>query len=102
MSREIFRTKNFVADAARFILDRAHQALGERGEFRVALSGGNTPRPVYAERMRGAGDFRWRICFLVNATKQADLIERVLAGDRQFAASRVQPTMGDVTWIIGQ
>ena len=23
-------------------------ALGERNEFRIALSGGNTPRPVYA------------------------------------------------------
>jgi 6-phosphogluconolactonase len=230
MSREIFRTKNFVADAARFILDQAHRALGERGELRVALSGGNTPRPVYAEIVRRAGDFPWErvvitfgdercvppdheqsnyrmaretlflpadvpeksiirmrgeidpqvaaedyqdhldllatqrgepiyhhdlillglgedghtaslfpetaacdetvrrimanfvpklntwrltftfplinrarhICFLVNATKQADLIERVLAGDRQFPAARVQPTMGDVTWIIGQ
>lgn len=230
MSREIFRTKNFVADAAKFILDRAHQSLGERGEFRVALSGGNTPRSVYAEIVRRARDFPWErvvitfgdercvppdheqsnyrmaretlflpadvpeksiirmrgeidpqiaaedyqenldllatqrgepiyhhdlillglgedghtaslfpetvaldettrrvlanfvpklkawrltftfpminrarhICFLVNATKQADLIERVLAGDRQFPASRVQPTMGDLIWIIGQ
>jgi 6-phosphogluconolactonase len=42
------------------------------------------------------------ICFLVNATKQADLIERVLAGDQQFPASRVQPATGDLTWIIGQ
>ncbi|MGH8100823.1 MAG: 6-phosphogluconolactonase, partial [Chthoniobacterales bacterium] len=42
------------------------------------------------------------ICFLVNATKRADLIERVRAGDRQFPASRVQPAVGDLTWIIGQ
>jgi 6-phosphogluconolactonase len=42
------------------------------------------------------------ICFLVNASKHADLIERVLQGDPQFPASRVQPTMGDVTWILGQ
>ncbi len=230
MSREIFRTKNFVADAAKFILDRAHHALDERDEFRIALSGGNTPRPVYAEiarlardvpweravitfgdercvppdheqsnyrmahetfflpadvpeksiiRMRGeldpqvaAEDYEdhldllgtqqgepiyrhdlillglgedghtaslfpetaalaettrrvvanfvpklnaWRltftfplinharhVCFLVNAAKQADLIERVLSGDRQFPAARVQPTVGDLTWIIGE
>jgi 6-phosphogluconolactonase len=230
MSREIFRTKNFVADAAKFILDRAHQALGERGEFRIALSGGNTPRLVYAEIARLARDFPWEravitfgdercvppdheqsnyrmaretlflpadipeksiirlrgeidpqiaaedyedhldllatqrgepvyhhdlillglgedghtaslfpetaaldettqrvvanfvpklnawrltftfrlinqarhVCFLVNATKHADLIERVLAGDRQFPASRVQPNSGDLAWIIGQ
>ncbi|MDB6147698.1 MAG: 6-phosphogluconolactonase, partial [Spartobacteria bacterium] len=42
MSREIVRTKNFAIDAAKFILDLAHRALAERGEFRIALSGGNT------------------------------------------------------------
>ena len=45
---QVIRTKNFVADAAGFILEQAHKALGERNEFRIALSGGNTPRPVYA------------------------------------------------------
>ena len=44
MGREIIRTKNFVADAANFIVDLAHKALAERKEFRIALSGGNTPR----------------------------------------------------------
>jgi 6-phosphogluconolactonase len=230
MSREVVPTKNFAADAANFIIDLAHKALAERNEFRIALSGGNTPRPVYTEiarigrdlpwervfftfgdercvppedeqsnyrmarenlfvpaaipersiaRMRGEIDpqiaaqeyqdhldllatqrgeqiYRhdlillglgedghtaslfpgtvaleevvrrvvanfvpklnaWRltftfplinharhICFLVNASKHADLIERVLQGDPQFPASRVQPTMGDVTWILGQ
>src|SRR5438034_8213315 len=41
------------------------------------------------------------ICFLVGAGKNADLIERVLEGDPQFPASRVNPSAGDVTWIIG-
>ena len=45
---QVIRTKNFVTDAADFILGEAQQALGERNEFRIALSGGNTPRPVYA------------------------------------------------------
>src|SRR6266513_1479420 len=45
---QVIRTKNFVSDAADFILGEAQQALGERNEFRIALSGGNTPRPVYA------------------------------------------------------
>jgi len=230
MNCQIIRTANFVADAATFILDRAHEALGERNEFRIALSGGNTPRPVYAEiarlmrdfpwersvitfgdercvppdheqsnyrmaretlflpasvpetsilRMRGeidpqvaAEDYQdhldllatqrrepiyqhdlillglgedghtaslfpetaaldeaasrivanfvpkfnvWRltmtfvlinharhVCFLVSAAKNPELIERVLAGDSQFPASRVNPAAGDVTWIIGQ
>src|SRR5204863_2524743 len=42
---QVIRTKNFVTDAADFILGEAQQALGERNEFRIALSGGNTPRP---------------------------------------------------------
>ena len=230
MDRQIIRTKNFVADSANFILDQAHQSIGERDEFRIALSGGNTPRPVYARlatrardlpwelfritfgdercvppddlqsnfrmaretlfepagvpeksvmRMRGEIDpqiasreyedrlnvlatkhgesiYRhdlillglgddghtaslfpgtagleekrrkvianfvpklnsWRltfsfplinaarhICFLVDANKGADLIERVIEGDRGFPASHVNPAAGKVTWIIGQ
>jgi 6-phosphogluconolactonase len=229
MDRHVIRTKNFDADAADFILDRAHQALRERNEFRLALSGGNTPIPIYMRlaaighdlpweltritfgdercvppddrqsnfrmawetllapaavpeksilRMRGEIDpqtaaqeyqdqldllaaqrgepiYRhdlillglgddghtaslfpgtvaldetirrvvanfvpkldaWRltftlalinharhVCFLVGAAKHADLIERVLKGDSQFPASRVDPSAGDVTWIIG-
>jgi len=230
MGCHVIRTKNFAADAADFIIDQAHKAIGERNEFRTALSGGNTPRPVYARlatiardlpweliritfgdercvppddpqsnfrmaheslfvpaavpeksiaRMRGEIDpqiaareyedhldvlaaqrgetiYRhdlillglgddghtaslfpstagleekrrkvianfvpklnsWRltftfplindarqICFLVNAAKNAELIERVLQGDPKFPASRVEATAGDVTWILGQ
>jgi len=230
MGRHVIRTKNFDVDAANFIIDQARKAIGERNEFRIALSGGNTPRPVYARlatvardlpweliritfgdercvppddpqsnfrmaqetllvpaaipeksiaRMRGEIDpqiaareyedqlevlaaqrsetiYRhdlillglgndghtaslfpntagleekkrkvianfvpklnsWRltftfplvndarqICFLVNAAKNAGLIERVLQGDPEFPASRVRATAGDVTWILGQ
>ena len=230
MSHTIVRTNNFLNDAAHFILERAREALAERDEFRIALSGGNTPRPVYSElartghdlpwekifisfgdercvapdhdqsnyrmaeesllrpadvpkqsvlRMRGeidpqlaadeyqdgldvlatqrgepiyrhdlillglgddghtaslfpgtaaleeqnrrvAANFvpklkAWRltftfplinharhVCFLVNAAKNTQLIERVLARDPQYPASRVQPVAGALTWIIGQ
>ena len=226
---QVIRTKNFVADAADFILGQARQAIGRRNEFRIALSGGNTPRPVYARlaaandvpwdlvrftfgdercvppddpesnfrmaretllapaavpeksilRMRGEIDpqiaaqeyqdqldsiasersepiYRhdlillglgddghtaslfpgtaaleemtrrvvanfvpklnaWRltftfplinharhILFLVGASKSPRLIERVLAGDQQFPAARVNPSAGEVTWMIGE
>ena len=230
MSREVVRTKDFVRDAANFIVDLARNALAERNEFRIALSGGNTPRPVYSEvariarnlpwervlftfgdercvppddeqsnyrmaretlfipanipqksvmRMRGEIDpqlaaqeyqdridvlatqrgeqiYRhdlvllglgddghtaslfpgtaalgeatrrvvanfvpklnvWRltftfplinqarkVCFLVNASKQAKLIKQVLDGDERYPAAHVNPTAGDVTWILGQ
>ena len=230
MGGQVIRARDFGAGAAGFILDQAHKALGERHEFRIALSGGNTPVPVYTRlaiighdlpweltritfgdercvppddresnfrmaretllapaavpeksifRMRGEIDpqiaaqeyqdqldlmatqrgepiYRhdlillglgddghtaslfpgtvaldetirrvvanfvpkldaWRltftfplinqarqICFLVGASKNSNLIERVIEGDPQFPASRVNPSAGDVTWIIGQ
>ena len=52
-NREIIRTKIFAAEAANFILTKAREALDTRGEFRVALSGGNTPRAVYSEMAKG-------------------------------------------------
>jgi len=42
------------------------------------------------------------VCFLVNASKQAKLTERVISGDPQFPASRVNPTAGKLTWILGE
>ena len=59
MNHEIIRTPNLTADAAAFILRQARRALAERGEFRIALSGGNTPRPIYAEFGRMAHDLPW-------------------------------------------
>jgi 6-phosphogluconolactonase len=47
MKPEIIRTKNFQEDAARFIADIATEAIEAHGWFRLALSGGNTPRGVY-------------------------------------------------------
>jgi 6-phosphogluconolactonase len=47
MKPEIIRTRSFDEDAARFIADSARDAIDERGHFRLNLSGGKTPRPVY-------------------------------------------------------
>jgi len=52
MAREVLRTKTFAGDAANFILTRARESLDERQQFWIALSGGNTPRSVYAEMAR--------------------------------------------------
>jgi 6-phosphogluconolactonase len=49
MAREVLRTKTFARDTATFILTRARESLDERQQFRIALSGENTPRTVYAE-----------------------------------------------------
>ena len=61
MARDVIRTENFVSDAAKFILEQARVALAERGEFRIALSGGNTPRPIYAAFGRIARDLPWEL-----------------------------------------
>jgi 6-phosphogluconolactonase len=58
-SPRIVRTQNFAADAAPFILEQARAAIAERGLFRIALSGGNTPRAVHMEMVRQAGDLPW-------------------------------------------
>jgi 6-phosphogluconolactonase len=49
MVREVLRSKAFARDAASFILTKARESLDERHQFRIALSGGNTPRSVYAD-----------------------------------------------------
>jgi 6-phosphogluconolactonase len=60
----VIRTSNFVTDAAAFILDQACKAIAEREEVRIALSGGNTPAPVYARVAAEACDFPWeRVLF---------------------------------------
>jgi len=47
MSPEILHTRSFVSDAVALIAGEAEKAIAARGIFRIALSGGNTPRPVY-------------------------------------------------------
>ena len=61
MDCHVIRTKNFVADAADFILDQAHKAFGERDEFRIALSGGNTPAPIYTRLAIIGHDLPWEL-----------------------------------------
>ena len=58
MAREVLRTKTFASDAANFIQTRARESIDKRHQFRIALSGGNTPRSVYAEMAKR--DLPWK------------------------------------------
>ncbi len=58
-NREVIRSSDFAGDAAEFILRHARVALAERGEFRIALSGGNTPRPVYTQLANIGRELPW-------------------------------------------
>ncbi len=55
----ILRPAGFAAEAARFILEHARAAIAGRGLFRLALSGGNTPRAVHAQLVRRGADLPW-------------------------------------------
>jgi 6-phosphogluconolactonase len=57
MAREVLRSKTFARDAANFILTKAREFFDQGNHFRIALSGGNTPRSVYAEMAKR--DFPW-------------------------------------------
>jgi 6-phosphogluconolactonase len=64
MKPEIVRTHSFVAEVARFIKDTASEAIDARGFFRLALSGGNTPRPIYQALALEDCDWRkWIVTF---------------------------------------
>jgi 6-phosphogluconolactonase len=56
---QVIRTENFVSDGAAFILEQARRAIADRNEFRIALSGGNTPAPIYKRVATEARDFPW-------------------------------------------
>jgi 6-phosphogluconolactonase len=64
MKPEIVRTHSFAAEVTRFIKDTAAEAIDARGFFRLALSGGNTPRAIYQALALEDCDWRkWIVTF---------------------------------------
>jgi len=59
MPPEVIHSASFVEDAVSIILASARQAIAERGIFRVSLSGGRTPAPIYSRWAASAGDLPW-------------------------------------------
>lgn len=59
MTPQLIRTREFAADAARWILDEICGAIAARGLCRLALSGGNTPRAIHAQMVGLGADVRW-------------------------------------------
>jgi 6-phosphogluconolactonase len=52
---------SFVSGSADFIMDVAASAITERGRFTIALSGGGTPKPIYARL--STADYQDRIAW---------------------------------------
>lgn len=64
MSLEIQHTNDFLGDAVALIAGASEEAIRARGVFRIALSGGNTPRPVYRALAGLPLDWdRWEVTF---------------------------------------
>lgn len=58
----ILRSSSFVSDAVNLIARESEAAISARGIFRIALSGGSTPRPVY-EALVGMPWEKWEVTF---------------------------------------
>lgn len=64
MKPEIIHSSDFLNDAVSLITREAQAAIAARGKFRIALSGGNTPRPVYQTLAKGDHDWKnWIVTF---------------------------------------
>jgi len=59
MTPTVLHTTSFVPDATRLIIDASRAAISERGIFRIALSGGHTPEPIFKLWAATAGDLPW-------------------------------------------
>lgn len=99
--------QNLVAGAAEFIAQCAAQAVAERGRFVVALSGGGTPRPIYA-RLASA-DFKDRVAWQATHVWFGD--ERCVPPDdarsnyrmaRETLLDHVAPPPAHVHRILGE
>lgn len=64
MSPEIIYLSDFVEEAAGFILRSAEGSLAERGRFRLSLSGGQTPRPIYERFAEIGKNLPWKNVFI--------------------------------------
>jgi 6-phosphogluconolactonase/glucosamine-6-phosphate isomerase/deaminase len=43
-----------------------------------------------------------QVLFLVKSDKDPRVLERVLAGETEFPASRVDPPNGQLSWMLGE
>lgn len=85
--------------AAAFIVERAHEALRERGRFLLALSGGHTPRAMYEALARHALPWQQvevfqvdeRVVPLTSPERNWNPIERLLLASAAAPSPRGHP-----------
>jgi 6-phosphogluconolactonase len=100
----VIRTPDFAAYAAGFIAEAARAAIAERAVFRLALSGGNTPRPVH-EALAEVGDLSWekiQITFGDERCVPQDSADSNYRMARESLLDRVKIPAGNVFRIRGE
>ena len=100
----VIHTPEFALYAARFIADAARAAMAERGVFRLAVSGGNTPRPVH-EALAKIGDLAWekiQITFGDERCVPPDDADSNYRMARESLLDRVRIPSGNVFRIRGE
>lgn len=105
MNPQILHPADFAAEAARFILAHARTAIAERGLFRLALSGGNTPRAVHAQLTILGADLPWnrvQITFGDERCVPPDHADSNFRMARESLLDRVPIPAGNVFRIEGE
>jgi 6-phosphogluconolactonase len=110
------RSRSRRSTAKRFTGTTCLARDGRRWAYRFALPGtaalGEQVRRVVANFVPKLESWRLtmtlpllnqsrQVLFLVSGDKDPKLLERVLAGDAEFPASRVNPPNGRLSWMIG-
>jgi len=61
---QITYCQSFPTETRDFILEKARESIAQRGIFRIALSGGTSPAPVYRELVSAKTDWsKWEVTF---------------------------------------
>src|SRR2546427_11753869 len=94
----VIRTKNFAADAADLILEQARKAINERNEFRIALSGGNTPQPIYARLAAVGHDLPWELIPITVGDERCVAPEDQPSKFRMALETLLAPAAGTGEW----
>ena len=116
LSVHIHKDPAAMAERAAHILAAAcEEAVAERGVFRIALSGGQTPIPLF--RLLAASDWADRLTltlpvinnsrccmFLVTGKEKHQVLGQVLdlLAEPTLPAQMVRPSVGDLIWVVDE
>ena len=105
VSANILPTRFFAAEAAAWIASEARATIAERGLFRVALAGGETPRPVHEALARSSSGVDWsrvQITFADERCVPPDDVDSNFAMAKASLLDRIAVPPGNVFRMRGE